>query len=54
MTQNNFMPLYGFAFVISGLKRISFDITSVVNSVLLALFLVLFKIFNAENFRVSA
>ena len=29
MTQNNnFMALYGFAFVISGLERISFDITS--------------------------
>ena len=29
MTQNNnFMSLYGFAFVISGLRRISFDITS--------------------------
>ena len=27
MTQyNNFMSLYGFAFVISGLRRISFDI----------------------------
>ena len=24
---NNFMSLYGFAFVISGLRRISFDIT---------------------------
>ena len=28
MTQNNFMSVYGFAFVISGLTRISFDITS--------------------------
>ena len=29
MTQNNnFMSLYGFAFVIFGLRRISFDITS--------------------------
>ena len=29
MTQNNnFMSLYGFAFVISDLRRISFDITS--------------------------
>ena len=27
MTQyNNFMSLYGFAFVISGLRRISFDV----------------------------
>ena len=25
---NNFMSLYGFAFVISGLRRFSFDITS--------------------------
>ena len=29
MTQNNnLMSLYGFAFVIAGLRRISFDITS--------------------------
>ena len=40
MTQtNNFMSLYGFAFVISGLRRISFDITHHPKNLKLMLFL---------------